>query len=68
MIKACRKARYPAGGVKLYILPDVKCNRSENGRYIILECDDGNAYYNDEVKRNDNFRNGVKYEDSKRNR
>lgn len=24
--------------------------QSENGKYIILECDDGNNYYNDEVK------------------
>ncbi|WP_368249345.1 hypothetical protein [Fusicatenibacter saccharivorans] len=24
--------------------------QSENGKYIILECDDGNTYYNDEVK------------------
>lgn len=24
--------------------------KSENGKYIILECDDGNNYYNDEVK------------------
>lgn len=23
---------------------------SENGKYIILECDDGNTYYNDEVR------------------
>lgn len=23
---------------------------SENGNYIVLECDDGNTYYNDEVK------------------
>ena len=22
----------------------------ENGKYIVLECDDGNTYYNDEVK------------------
>lgn len=23
---------------------------SEKGKYIVLECDDGNTYYNDEVK------------------
>jgi len=23
---------------------------SENGKYIILECDDGNTYYNDEIR------------------
>ena len=23
---------------------------SENGKYIVLECDNGNTYYNDEVK------------------
>ena len=23
---------------------------SENGKYIILECDDGNTYYDDEVR------------------
>lgn len=23
---------------------------SENGKYMVIECDDGNMYYNDEVK------------------
>lgn len=23
---------------------------SENGKHIIVECDDGNAYYNDEIR------------------
>lgn len=27
----------------------------ENGKYIVLECDDGNTYYNDEVKWNDDL-------------
>ena len=30
--------------------------QSENGKYIILECDDGNNYYNDEVKWNVDFK------------
>ena len=29
---------------------------SENGKYIVLECDNGNTYYNDEVKWNDDFK------------
>ena len=24
--------------------------QSENGKYIIVECDDGNTYYNDEIR------------------
>ena len=28
----------------------LQTNQSENGKYIILECDNGNTYYNDEVK------------------
>ena len=28
---------------------------SENGKYIVLECDNGNTYYNDEVKWNDDL-------------
>lgn len=24
--------------------------QSENGKHIVLECDDGNTYYNNEVK------------------
>ena len=27
--------------------------QSENGKHIIVECDDGNTYYNDEIRWNE---------------
>ena len=29
--------------------------QSENGKHIIVECDDGNTYYNNEIRWNRNF-------------
>lgn len=32
------------------IVTVLQAYQSDNGKYIVLECDDGNTYYNDEVK------------------
>lgn len=37
------------------IVTVLQAYQSDNGKYIVLECDDGNTYYNDEVKWNDDF-------------
>ena len=34
-------------GERLYVLD---AYISENGKHVIIECDDGNTYYHDEIK------------------